>query len=208
MNRDASASVPSPRGSSPDARGTDDVILDAALNAVLQHGIRRTSAADVARRSGLARQTIYRYWPDMTSLFASLVTRELLSVVPRASAADATLDALVDDLVATAAAVRDLPIIGRLRDTDPELFSRYILERRGSSQQAVLALLDERFAAAQHTGIVRAGDPTRLSAVVLLVLQSAIQSAPLVEDRLPDTAWREELAIALHGYLAPRGSGA
>lgn len=184
---------------------TEDAILDAALAAVMDHGIRRTSAVDIARRSGLSRQTIYRYWPDVQSLFAALVTRELLAAIPEGDAPATTTEHLVDELVSTAASIRDLPIIARLRETDPELFARYILERLGSSQQAILLELARRFRDGQSLGIVRDGDPERQAAVVLLCVQSAIQSATLVQPWLAEPDWTVELRALLLGYLAPGG---
>ena len=53
-----------------------------ALAEVLAHGIRRTTASDIARRCGIARQTLYRYWPDAQAVFAALVTRELVAALP------------------------------------------------------------------------------------------------------------------------------
>jgi hypothetical protein len=41
--------------------------------------------------------------------------------------------------------------------------------------------------------------------MLLLIAQSAIQSAPLVEEWLPPDQWRRELHAAVAGYLAPRG---
>ena len=93
--------------------------------------------------------------------------------------------------------------LNRLRDTDPELFARYILDRLGTSQRAMHAEIARRLAAGQTTGAVRGGDPVRLAAMVLLVTQSAVQSAPLVAEWLPADAWRAELGAALRGYLAP-----
>ncbi len=175
-------------------------ILDAALAEVLDHGVRRTSAVDIARRAGVSRQTIYRYWSDVQAVFAALVTRELLASLPAGGAAG-SLDELVATLVDTADAIRRLPIVDRLRDTDPELFSRYILERLGTSQRAMLADLATRLTAGQVSGFVRAADPARLAAMVLLIAQSAIQSAPLVAPWLDGRSWRDELGRALHGYL-------
>ena len=73
---------------------TSRVILDAALAETLEHGIRRTSISDIARRSGVSRQTIYRYWPDAQALFATLVTREVVAQIP-AQTIPADLDGLV-----------------------------------------------------------------------------------------------------------------
>ncbi|WP_106816045.1 TetR/AcrR family transcriptional regulator [Microbacterium timonense] len=182
---------------------TETAILDAALAEVLAHGIRRTTASDIARRAGLSRQTLYRYWPDAQAVFAALVTRELVASLPDADTTSADLDALVELLVETADRVRRLPLVERLRDTDPELFARYILDRVGTSQRAIHAETVRRVDAGQRAGFIRAGDPVQLAAMVLLIAQSAVQSAPLVAEWLPDEAWRAELTHALRGHLAP-----
>jgi len=183
---------------------TESAILDAALAEVLTHGIRRTTASDIARRCGIARQTLYRYWPDAQSVFAALVTRELLAALPPLPDATAGLDALVEAVVEAADRMRRMPLVDRLRDTDPELFARYILDRLGTSQRAIHAELARAITAGQRTGSVRAGQPTELAAMVLLIAQSAVQSAPLVAEWLPDGPWRGELFLALHGYLVVR----
>lgn len=181
---------------------TETALLDAARAEVLAHGVRRTTASDIARRAGVSRQTLYRYWPDAQALLAALVTRELLAVIPERPAA-ASLDELADTLVQTADRVRALPIVDRLRETDPELFARYILERLGTSQRGIHREISARVRAGQAQGFVRAGDPDRLAAMVLLIAQSAVQSAPLVREWLPDDAWAHELRSALAGYLGP-----
>lgn len=187
---------------------THTAILDAALAEVLAHGIRRTTASDIARRAGVSRQTLYRYWSDAQALFAALVTRELLAALPSDGGEEPrTLDDLVSLLADTAEAVRRMPLVDRLRDTDPELFARYILERLGTSQRAIHADLVIRIAGGQARGIVRAGDAAAMAAMVLLVIQSAIQSAPLVGEWLDEASWRAELAVAVGGYLRPTSGG-
>lgn len=186
---------------------TRDAILDAAQAALEAHGVRRTTVADIARRCGVSRQTIYRYWPDVTSLYAQVLTREVLLTIPT-EAPLGSLDELVSSLVTTAAHVRDLPMLTRLRDTDPELLGRYILERLGTSQRDILARLGLLLSAGQAAGIVRSGQPETLAAMVLLTVQSAVQSAPLVADALPPGVWEAELAHLLRGYLALEGGAA
>ncbi|WP_282837038.1 TetR/AcrR family transcriptional regulator [Microbacterium flavum] len=190
--------------------GTADAILDAALAETLAHGIRRTSIADIARRSGVSRQTIYRYWPDAQSVFASLVTREVIAQIP-ADAADpgpaSSLDGLVAVLVDAADRVRRLEIVDRLRETDPELFARYILGRLGTSQRHVHAALAAHVRRGQTAGTVRAGDADQRAAMLLLVLQSAVQSAPLVAEWLDEDGWRRELSGAVRGMLQRSDAG-
>ncbi len=185
---------------------TETAILDAARDEVLAHGIRKTTASDIARRCGISRQTFYRYWPDAQAVFAALVTRELVAVLPVDTSPARTLDGLVAMFVATADGIRSMPLVDRLRETDPELFSRYVLARLGTSQRAIVAETARRIADAQRLGLVRAEDPERLAAMVLLIAQSAVLSGPLVSEWVPADAWRTELARALRGYLAPDGA--
>ncbi|MFV0319977.1 MAG: TetR/AcrR family transcriptional regulator [Microbacterium sp.] len=194
--------VESPRGATADGTvaETRAVILGAARAALEEHGVRRTTVADIARRSGMSRQTIYRYWPDVTALYADVLTSEMRNAVSDETTAG-SLDGMVEALVATAAHVRDLPLLRRLRETDPELLARYILERLGTSQHDILARLELLVTAGQAAGVVRAGQPQRMAAMVLLIVQSAVQSAPLVADRLPVGVWEAELAAALRGYV-------
>src|SRR3954454_18304588 len=112
---------------------TETAILDAALAEVLAHGIRRTTASDIARRCGIARQTLYRYWPDAQAVFAALVTRELVGVVPAAGEESRGLDSFVEMLVDTLDRIRRLPLEDRPGDTALRLFARYILARLGTS---------------------------------------------------------------------------
>ncbi len=182
------------------ATDTEVALLDAALDEVLVHGIRRTTVSDIARRAGVSRQTLYRYWPDAQALFAALVTRETLAVLPKDEPRD--LDGLVALLVATADAIRRMPLIERLRDTDPELFARYILERLGTSQRAMHGVLAARIRAGQRAGHIRRGEPDGMAALLLLALQSAVQSAPIVAEWLPEETWRSELGHLVRGHLA------
>ena len=188
------------------ASETRGAILDAALAEVLAHGIRRTTASDIARRADISRQTLYRYWPDVQALLAALVTRELFAVVPRGGSAD-SLEDFAGGLVETADRIRMLPLVDRLRETDSELFARYILERLGTSQRGIHREIAARVVAGQAAGFIREGEPDQLAAMILLIAQSAIQSAPIVEEWLPPREWRRELHAAIEGYLAPRGGG-
>jgi len=183
------------------ASDTQTAILDAAFDEVLSHGIRRTTVSDIARRAGVARQTLYRYWPDAQAVFAALVTRELLALLPPMERHPATLEELVSLLVETTGRIRRLPLLDRLRDTDPELFAHYILDRLGTSQRAIHAALVRLIGDGQRDGFVRDGDPARLAAVVLLTAQATVQSAPLVEEWVAGASWDDELARLLRSYL-------
>ncbi|MFJ3639951.1 TetR/AcrR family transcriptional regulator [Streptomyces sp. NPDC090108] len=65
-------------------RSDADTVLDAVRDCVLAVGVRRTTLADVARRAGVSRMTLYRRWPDLQALVGDLMTREWLAVAARA----------------------------------------------------------------------------------------------------------------------------
>ena len=56
--------------------------------------------------------------------------------------------------------------------------------------------------AAQDDGSVRAGDPRQLAAMCLLITQSTIQSAQIVEPILDAERWPPNSPTALNGYLS------
>jgi hypothetical protein len=79
----------------------------------------------------------------------------------------------------------------------------YIAERLGTSQQILIEAVASELAAAQRDGSVRQGDPRQLAAMCLLITQSTIQSAQIVEPILDADALAVELAHSLNGYLRP-----
>ena len=80
----------------------------------------------------------------------------------------------------------------------------YIAERLGTSQQILIdARRRARSKSAQRDGSVRPGDPRQLAAMCLLITQSTIQSAQIVEPILDADALAVELAHSLNGYLKP-----
>src|SRR5438105_281665 len=57
-------------------RETQARIMDAAFACVAELGLGRTTMDDVARRAGVSRQTVYRYYPSKDQLVMALVLRE------------------------------------------------------------------------------------------------------------------------------------
>jgi AcrR family transcriptional regulator len=106
------------------AETTGDRILDAAFDAVAAHGMARLSMADVAKRAGLSRQTVYRHFPSRHDLLAALVLREHHSFQARIQAAAARRRTLRGAIEAFAAEVlrtaREHPLFDRLLSTEPE----------------------------------------------------------------------------------------
>ena len=179
-----------------------DRILDAAASCVAAYGIDRVTLAEIARRAGVSRPTVYRRWTDTRQILAALLTTRVIRVWRDVPSQGRGRAALVERIVAVADQLRrDELIMSVLRST-PELAMTYITERLGTSQQVLIDAAASEIEAAQRDGSVRAGDPRQLAAMVLLITQSTIQSAPIVRPILDDDALARELTHSLNGYLA------
>ncbi len=148
----------------------DDALLDAARAGILAVGWRRTTLTDVARRAGVSRMTIYRRWPDMQTLLADLMTREWAVVVEDAALTEAAspLQRLAGGVAATVRELRRNELFTKILEVDPELLLPYLLDRRGRTQDAILALVETVIAEGQADGSVRAGDPQLLARSLML----------------------------------------
>ena len=57
------------------AGGKSQTILDAAQALILKLGLRGTSMEAIARRAGIAKPTLYVYFPDKAAVFSALIDR-------------------------------------------------------------------------------------------------------------------------------------
>jgi len=180
-----------------------DRILDAAADCVLAFGVERVTLAEIARRAGVSRPTVYRRFPDTQSILAALLTARVVRVLDDAGDTETGRRALVARIVGVARRLRDDQIVMSVLHDAPELAMVYIAERLGTSQQILIDAVAGQLKLAQEDGSVRAGDPRRLAAMCLLIAQSTVQSAQMVEPILGADALAEELTHALNGYLTP-----
>ncbi|OBI75710.1 TetR family transcriptional regulator [Mycolicibacterium fortuitum] len=183
-----------------------DQILDAAASCVLAYGVDRVTLAEIARRAGVSRPTVYRRFPDTQSILAALLTARIVGVLDETGNQGPGRSALVDRMVRVAARLRHDEVIMAVLHSAPEVAMVYIAERLGTSQQILIDALAGELKLAQEVSSkrdrVRAGDPRQLATMCLLITQSAIQSAQMVEPILDADALAVELTHALNGYLA------
>lgn len=195
-------------------RNVEDQVLDAAHTCVAAFGVQRTTLTDVARRAGVSRPTVYRRWPDVTSIVGDLLTRELQALlsdcVADSSAEPGTntgTETVREQLVATGGClvtkVREHSLFVRIIDNEPELLATYTFHRLGASQQAVLAVLVPQLAAGQAEGSIRPGEPEALARMVLLAAQTTVLSWRLTTDVVTPAQLTAELGHLLDAYLRP-----
>ena len=180
-----------------------DRILAAAASCVRDFGVERVTVAEIARRAGVSRPTVYRRWPDTRSILASLLTDRIVGAWRAAPAGAPGREALVARIVEVGRCLRRDEIILTVLRSDPELAMVYITDRLGTSQQILIDMVADELRKAQVNNTVRAAEPRRLAAMVLLITQSVIQSGRIVHPILDADALDGELSHALNGYLVP-----
>src|SRR3954471_2945826 len=141
----------------------EERILDAAYELLLAIGMRRMTMADIARHAEVSRATLYRRWPNVQAVVAALMTREWTIALVSAFQPDATdgRARLVEGVVEVVAKTRVHPLMRKIIELDPEFLTPYLLERRGSSTVAHLALVEEGIRAGQADGSLDVNEKTQ-----------------------------------------------
>jgi AcrR family transcriptional regulator len=185
------------------AQSVEDRILDAAASCVLAYGVDRVTLAEIARRAGVSRPTVYRRFPDTRSILAALLTMRITHALDDVPSRGVGREQVVERVVAVAGRLRLDDVIMMVLHEAPDLAMLYLSERLGTSQQILLDTVAGELKAAQDEGSVRAGDVRQFAAMCLLITQSTILSAQLVEPILDGHALANELSHSLNGYLKP-----
>ena len=178
-----------------------DRILTAAADCVLAFGVDRVTLAEIARRAGVSRPTVYRRWPDTRSVLAALLTSRVVGVLDAVPSEKVGREALVERIVTVVERLRRDDVVMSVLRSAPDLAMIYIAERLGTSQQVLLDAVAADIKLAQEHGSVRSGDARQLAAMCLLISQSTIQSGQIVAPILDAEALAVELAHSLNGYL-------
>lgn len=188
-------------------RSSREQVLDAVAASVRAVGVRRTTMAEIARRAGLSRSTLYTHFTDVDQATAALLTRELVHLLTASVEDDgdrgSARERLVTRAVGLAATVPDDPLIERILELDAHLLVPYLVQRLGSSQRAMLDTVTDLIAGGQEDGSIRSGDPSSIAFSTFLVVQSFVISARIAEAEHGREAALAELGLILDRSLAP-----
>jgi AcrR family transcriptional regulator len=117
----------------PDATG--ERILSAAIEQTEAFGLRRFTVDDVARRVGVSRVTIYRYFPKKDVLVEAVLLHELRRFLREIDAAVAPYETLeerlVEGFVFSLRFLRDHRLLNRILRTEPEFILPYLTVKGG-----------------------------------------------------------------------------
>ncbi|MCW5254775.1 MULTISPECIES: TetR/AcrR family transcriptional regulator [unclassified Streptomyces] len=196
-------------------------ILDAAKQAVLAVGWQRATAADIARRAGVSRMTLYRHWPDVGTLLRDLTVREW-SVTYLPTGEDVTPSSIAEGVMTGAHGITRDELYLATVNNDPEILLPYLINRQGRNWRIAHAKLVEVITSGQRAGRVRDGDATVMAASIQAIAESyslhvaGAASSPDEEESdaespegpdLPPNVWsgaaRAEFTTMIERYLTP-----
>jgi AcrR family transcriptional regulator len=175
-----------------DAERNRQRILTAAARLIAEHGLGVTHD-HIAQAAEVAVGTVYRRFPDKSSLVEALFAEQVDAVVASARAALQIADpwtaltTFMTDILAMQAANRGLRELSS--------GSRHGLALGSYARTEIARVVTELLARAHDAGVVR-GDVTEQDlALVPVMIGAVIQSARTVDPEL----WRRTLAIVLDG---------
>jgi AcrR family transcriptional regulator len=184
---------------------TSERILEAASQQAEDFGLRRFTMDDVARRVGVSRVTIYRYFPRKDRLVEAILFRELrrfLASIDQAVASYGTLEErLIEGFVFTLTFLRKHALLNRLLRTEPELILPALTVNAGP----ILAAGREFVAgfAQQEAGEGRLTLSDEDIDGVSEMLARAVLSFVLTPDSVLGLQTPQELRRFAEHYLAP-----
>ena len=153
-----------------------EAILDAARDVFERFGAKRANVEDVARAAGISRSTLYRAYPTKEALLIAVIAREADAVFTDLDAVAADLppqEAVVECFVRGISLMRDIPVLGSLAETEPEVITGM---REGRSY--VLALAERVMGTLRRSGARMPEEDLRLVSELLLRLSSTFLIDP------------------------------
>lgn len=157
-------------------------LLEAARSEFIDHGFRRTSVDDIARRAGVARPTIYRRLGDKDAIESTVIGRELIDYLGELSShidgAQTSLDFMVDAFAVGIRAARSNPLAVAVTEYEPETLSALVSAVDNPAITAIRGLLAQVVSTSEMSGEagMRASD---------LMLRMAVMQIIVPTDVLP-----------------------
>ncbi|MBF6355316.1 TetR/AcrR family transcriptional regulator [Nocardia higoensis] len=207
--------LPAVRNSGPEDRNQSRV-LDAALLAFLDFGIKRTSMVEVARRCGLSLATLYRRFASKSDLIEAVAlrqSREFVNSVDEVLARQVDRDAGAEDqivelFVAFINGLRENQLIHRLLATEPELVLPFLTTRGAPIIELGRDYLSEFIRRLQSEGKLPEYDPEPLAE---MIARTAVSMAltpqtviPVGDDELARAFARDHVVVSFRVPVTPQ----
>lgn len=190
--------------SAPCAAVRSDPVLLAAYEVLLDVGPGKATLAEVARRAGLSRMTVYRRYEQLSALVSAVLTHELVALLEAARAkAEGADDAqrIASVIGGAARGIAGHPLMLRLIDLDPASLLPQLVTRRGSTQRAGEALLASMLRASTDESLAPS-DPDLTARMVTTAASGFIYTEALARREGDDGTRWVEFTKMIEGYLS------
>lgn len=185
-------------------------IVAAAVEVFAEQGFANAKMADVARRAGVVKGTLYRYFDTKEALFRAVVRQALVAQLQEVEAASIAFDGSLADFVplllgraAHRLGVEKLPAIARMVLTESRAFPDLARVWHDELVARLLALITGLVEQAQARGEVRSGDPKLYAFSILGPLVAGVMFHEIFGDER--TAPDLEKLAAQHAATILRG---
>ncbi|HET6153776.1 MAG TPA: helix-turn-helix domain-containing protein [Marmoricola sp.] len=143
-------------------------ILDAARQVFEQYGARRANVEDVARAAGVSRSTLYRAYPTKEALLRAVLDREtgeFFDQLDALAAGKPPREAVVECFTAGITLNREIPLLARLVETEPEIITGV---GGSSTTNAILSVADRVAQTLRRSGATMPDDELYVVAELML----------------------------------------
>ena len=184
----------------------DDVIIAAARESVMTVGFRRTSIAEIARKAGVSRPTVYRRYADIGELLAEVTNREILHMLEglRYVPGDSRARMLLRIRIVVQRIIESDFFPGMVK-TDPDRVLEALTGEMSDTQLEIV----EKFILpgvrhGQEDGTIREHDPYQLARNIYRLIQTMVLVwRPDGKDAALDKKSVEEVVDMVDRYLRP-----
>lgn len=190
-------------------RNKKEAITRAALHSFVTRGYSAVSMDELARRLGISKGTLYRYFPSKEALLSAAIEREAAEIDAAIQAIVGSdslcfmekLRAFLQHMTAVLASYRPA-LLQDLQRTVPPAYEKILRLR----QEIILKNLREVFVQGKRSGVCRADvDETLVAHMVIGTLRQMFEEGFPLPDTGLDTLFRSILSIILKGCLTPAG---
>ncbi|MFC8386302.1 TetR/AcrR family transcriptional regulator [Nocardia sp. NPDC057272] len=145
-------------------------LLDSALSAFLDFGIKRTSMGEIARRAGISPATLYRRYESKNELVEAVGVREaqryVTEIDERVRAVTEPGEQLVEIFVAFVTTIAGNELLRRLLSTEPEIILPRLTTDAGPILAVGRAYLAEKLRELQVSAPVPEFDPDLVAEIM------------------------------------------
>ncbi len=183
-------------------------ILEAAYDELLEHGLRRTSMDEIARRAGVGRATVFRRFANRDQLLRAVVAREVRRAVAivdhRIARADSVEERVTTGFLAFVEHLRGHPLLRRLLVTDADAVLPLLTINGDAPLAMARTYIATQLRRDRVAGAAIAADPDELGELLARIALSLVltpQSVLPLEspDQLAETVRTTILPLILSG---------